>query len=68
MNKYDPYLYYKLAGGVVVGAIVYWRIWKINGRVANFIVFGLAFGLFCYVLDWDYILNHYFRVTQWNLP
>lgn len=68
LDPYDPYYYAKIGACALAGIVVYWLIWKKNARLANWIVFGATIALIAYLTNWDYILNHWFRVTEWSFP
>lgn len=65
--QHNPYFYQICAALGVISVLVYWQIYKRNAKLANILAFGLLFGLICYLIDWDYVLNRYFIINQWNV-
>ncbi|MFN8390276.1 MAG: hypothetical protein U0136_08310 [Bdellovibrionota bacterium] len=68
LSQDDPYFYVYCGVLALISLGVYWFIWKRNSMLANILVFGALVGLMAYLTNWDYALNHYFRVSNWRIP
>ena len=64
---HDPKTIGTLVGAGLVLSGAYWLIWKRSPRLANGLVFIAMVVLLCQLVNFDYILNEYFRV-RWKLP
>ncbi len=67
-DPHDPYFYLESAAIAALTLALYWFIWKKNSLLANVLVFCAVIALLVYLVDWNYFLNHYFRISGWHVP